>query len=118
MNALKDQIYILETQLLHADVRNSRSALDNLLSENFLEFAGSGKIFDKKKILDSLPGAPTPKFIMHDFAIHELSPVLILATYKMEKQDGESEFSLRSSIWQKEQNAWKMLFHQGTNLTN
>ncbi len=42
-----------------------------------------------------------------------LAENIILVLYKMEK---DNIISNRSSIWQKEEDGWKMIFHQGTKI--
>ena len=54
-----------------------------------------------------------------DFQIKELSPDNVLAMYKVEKSDlkwNTKQISLRSSIWRKTNDEWKIVFHQGTNI--
>jgi hypothetical protein len=73
------------------------------------EFGSSGKVYNKQDCikLDDIPR----KFVVSDFKINELSKDVTLATYKTTEDDIAS---LRSSIWQRYGDEWKMIFHQGT----
>ncbi|MBN1778759.1 MAG: DUF4440 domain-containing protein [Candidatus Buchananbacteria bacterium] len=113
---LKEKIFELETDLLRPETRKSAERLNELLVDNFIEFGSSGKIYDKKNIIERLPSSISPKYKISDFQIRELADDVILATYKTNKQEEDSEknLSLRSSIWKKNQGQWQMEFHQGT----
>ncbi len=107
----------LETELLQPDVRASAKKLNGLLADDFLEFGASGRQYRKQDIVTHLPMLANAHYTIHDFAIVELSGSIVLATYraeKEEKENGRKTFSLRSSLWQKRNGAWQMLFHQGT----
>jgi len=57
------------------------------------------------------------KWEIKEFTIKQLSNECILATYKVIKYSELNEnmkYSLRSSIWQRLNGKWKMIFHQGT----
>jgi len=114
---LSNLIKGLEIELLQPDVRKSIGRLDELLADDFVEFASIGVQYNKKDILDHLPKSSETKWITHDFKTKELSSDTILATYRVEKHviaSGEKSWSLRSSLWQKQNGQWKMIFHQGT----
>ncbi len=53
---LQKTIYDLETSLLKPEIRSSIKDLDSLLADDFMEFGSSGKVYDKKNILERLPG--------------------------------------------------------------
>jgi len=107
-----DHLYKLELSLLTSSVRKSTEALDQLLAEEFIEFGSSGKIFNKKEILEILPlEEGFGVYSIKDFNLITLSPTVMLARYKA-TIDGTT--SLRSSIWKNNGDTWQMVFHQGT----
>jgi hypothetical protein len=58
------EIRLLEEQLRNPLVRSSREALSRLLADDFLEFGASGRVHNRREILDNLPlgpGAPGPQ---------------------------------------------------------
>jgi hypothetical protein len=55
-----------------------------------------------------------------DFRVVELSGNVVLATYRVSRFDTSFEsiaHSLRSSVWRRSGDRWKIVFHQGTPTT-
>jgi hypothetical protein len=115
---LQKTIYDLETSLLKPEIRSSVKDLDLLLADDFLEFGSSGKIYDKKNILERLPKdteiSPV-QFVVSDFKVKELGENVVLATFKTDKISPNSVrvTTLRASIWKKINENWQMFYHQG-----
>lgn len=103
----------LEMSLLEPKVRSSVSHLNKLIDDDFIEFSSSGKVYDKQDILKFLPAEEKRNFVISDFAIKELSEDVVLVTYKT-TENGLT--CLRSSLWKREFDEWKMVFHQGTKM--
>ncbi len=117
MEKIKEQIITLELELLKPEVRVSKLKLDQLLADDFLEFASIGFSFGKQQALERLPREDAPQFHCQDFDIKHLSDKLVLLTYRsiMKRQyQAENRYSLRSSIWKHNETGWQMTFHQGT----
>ena len=117
MENLKEIIFKLENKLQQPDVRKSVEQLEDLISDDFIEFGSSGQIYTKKDVLNNLPISPEIKFIMTDFRINILSSDIVQSLFKTEKnnqQTGSTTRSIRSSLWRNEKGKWKMQFHQGT----
>ncbi|MEK7514919.1 MAG: DUF4440 domain-containing protein [Patescibacteria group bacterium] len=113
----KEIIFELENSLQQPSVRKSAEKLNDLISEDFVEFGSSGLVYTKQDVLNNLPASPEIKFIMTDFKITILSTDIIQSTFKTEKtntQTGKVTQSLRSSLWRNENGKWRMIFHQGT----
>lgn len=106
-----DNIKQLELSLLDQDIRKNKKILSEIISEEFVEIGSSGKIYKKIDILKYLPEEKDHKFTMIDFEYKELSKDVILVYYKITEDN-----SLRSSIWKKYSNKWKIIFHQGTKI--
>ncbi|WP_274050292.1 DUF4440 domain-containing protein [Thalassomonas haliotis] len=114
---LQDEIIALEMDLLKPEIRRSPSALSRLISDDFLEFGGSGRSFGKEEVLSRLPQETPPTFSARDFTLRELSGTVVQLLYKstMLKAGAEqTSYSLRSTLWQRKGENWQMLFHQGT----
>ncbi|MCV9967495.1 DUF4440 domain-containing protein [Pararhizobium sp. BT-229] len=114
-------LYSLETSLHRPDVRLSSALVANLLTDEFIEFGRSGRIYNKQFMIEALqgesssPAGPLPQ--VEDFSVSTLSNSVVLVTYKsirasVDKQ--KSHETLRSSIWKMEAGQWQMIFHQGT----
>ena len=116
-NSIKQQLFKLENLLLQPSVRKSTIELSKILSDEFIEFGSSGKIFSKQQIIDALQQESPIKMTIHNFEIKELAPNIMLATYQISVNDTSDKqivTSLRSSIWKQFDKRWQMIFHQGT----
>ena len=98
----------LETSLHMKHVRNSTDAVSALLADDFVEFGRSGRVWDKRAIIESMQRETLDQEVtVKDFAARELAPDVVLVTYK-------TVSALRSSIWKRLGGKWQMIFHQGT----
>jgi hypothetical protein len=98
----------LETKLHQRAVRNSPKAVSGLLTDDFIEFGKSGRIYDKSAILELLKNDDTDEPIeVRDFAARRLALFVVLLTDR-------TATALRSSVWIKSNGSWRMSFHQGT----
>jgi hypothetical protein len=80
---IADHLRSLEEHLLNPVVRHNPEAVSALLADDFLEFGGSGRVFDKASILEDLKNEPSrPASLLTDFKTRDLAPNVILATYK------------------------------------
>jgi hypothetical protein len=86
--ALAVAILRLEERLLEPTVRRSARALGELLARVRVE----------------------------DFRTRRLDPASVLATHlaRRDSPDERSRRSLRSSIWERGEEGWRLVFHQGT----
>lgn len=110
-------IFSVENRLLRPEVRRSDEKLGALLSEDFVEFGSSGKIYTKQDLFIHLPEAGERHFEIAAFQVRSLEPAVVLATYRLKESfeaAREAQYSLRSSIWRQEEDRWRMVFHQGT----
>ena len=86
--------------------------LNDLLADEFVEIGSSGRIFDKRKIMEELAGERLQeKILIRDFEARGLAGDLALVTYKSSCGGRQA---LRSSIWKRTEGRWQMVFHQGT----
>jgi len=91
--------------------------LNDLISDDLIEFGSSGLVYTKQDVLGNLPASSEIKFVMTDFKINILSADIVQSTFKTEKTDietGKISRSLRSSLWRNANGKWRMIFHQGT----
>lgn len=106
---LQDEILKLEEQLVTPAVRASADALNRLVSDEFIEFGSSGQVYTKPDVIRQMLAAPNITVSIADFRVLAVSPDVALATYRTER-------SLRSSVWRREGQCWRILFHQGTSI--
>lgn len=105
-----------EKMLLDPNVRKSPASVDRLLDDSFVEFGTSGNTYDKKIIIERLSLETPSEIDAFDFVSVRLSSDVIQLRFKTRRvsEDGSVTASLRSSIWRKASDGWKMVFHQGT----
>lgn len=119
MELLEKHILELENKLLKPETRQSTQQISELLSDDFIEFCSSGTIYhyNKGDIFDKIANSYEIKWELKEFTTTQLSNDCVLATYKVIKLSELNEnikYSLRSSIWKCLNGKWKMIFHQGT----
>jgi len=114
---LEELIRGLELRLLDPEVRASHAELDHLLTDDFLEIGSSGRIFDKRQVMEALLGGSDTSFTLEEYHLREVGDKALLATFHVLKktgQDGEETSSIRSSLWVLQDGRWRLRFHQGT----
>src|SRR5580765_6674900 len=116
-SSLFNELRRLEELLATPDVRRSPDELAGLIADDFREFGSSGRIFDKLEIIAALQKQAPYELSLSDFDAVCLAPDVVLVTYRGKAQLSGSPmafFSLRSSIWRRDNDTWKVVFHQGT----
>jgi hypothetical protein len=106
---LEDEIRELEERLVTPAVRGSADALDLLVSDRFVEFGSSGRVYTKNDVIAQMLAEPNIAASIADFHVFVLTPDVALATYRTGR-------SLRSSVWRREGDYWRIVFHQGTHI--
>jgi hypothetical protein len=114
---LREHLCKLEASMSEPEVRRSPEQLGRLLAEDFKEFGGSGRVFNKEQIIEALQNQPPLALWLDEFQVECLSAELALVTYRGHCTFPDSEkvsHSLRSSLWRKRDGRWEIVFHQGT----
>ncbi len=111
-----DELHELEMEMLDPGVRGDPVRLGYLLRDDFIEFGSSGRVYEKRMLIDMLSKEEHIPVLIRDFAIRELAPVTALVNYRSVGQAGQE--ARRSSIWIKSDGRWQMAFHQGTRIPN
>ncbi|SCW90226.1 hypothetical protein SAMN02927900_06398 [Rhizobium mongolense subsp. loessense] len=120
LRELLSEIRLLEEALHRPEIRRSRTAVEELLSEDFVEIGSSGAIYRRNEIIDLLmreyDNADPGELLAYDYSLTIISSDAVLLTYRTRRtrQDGFERHVLRSSIWKHSEIGWQMLFHQGT----
>ena len=116
MSSLAENLRDLEEQLLQLATRASAAELELLLSDDFIEFGSSGRVFDKPAIIASLnEETRSLDYELRDFRVTSFTPELAQVTYRLQIRG--SAASLRSSIWRYSAGRWQMQFHQGSRIS-
>jgi len=108
---LRDELLRLERALAERDVGALPDDLDlgALVTDDFLEFGSSGRVWDAGSVHHVLASSPGPVSI-EDFAVDLIADDVALATYRMTAPIPSN----RSSLWVRRDGRWVMRFHQGT----
>ena len=100
-----------EQQLLDPATRSDGELVARLLHPDFVEYGASGRIWDRRSIIEALAADPGISSHASDVEAVRLADDVTLVTYRV---GGERE-SLRSSVWVHDPGAgWRLRFHQGT----
>jgi hypothetical protein len=110
----------LEQQLLTPEVRRSAKATVALLSDEFIEYGSSGRVYNKQQTMENLQHDDSATRTILQFNATTLAPDVILVTYRCTREEtGKQPLrTLRCSIWKHIEGRWKMVFHQGTPMAN
>ena len=111
--ARDDKLFELEQRLAQVGKKLSADEASALIAEDFVEFGSSGKIWSRAEIIAAMSEWDATERIVDDFRVRDLSPSLCLVTYKSSAL-GKPGLSLRSSLWRKDSDRWRIIFHQGT----
>jgi hypothetical protein len=105
----------LELRLLEPQVRASTGELDRLLHPDFAEFGASGRKWDRSETIASLTKAQPPCGEAPVNALEitgtQLADDVVHVTYLSLR---DRRCALRSSIWRRTNEGWRLYFHQGT----
>jgi hypothetical protein len=72
-------------------------------------------VFNRTDVLEAMDAQSGLTLSLSEFVAKQLSPELVLATYRATIRDGDSvRHSLRSSLWVHRASRWQLVFHQGT----
>lgn len=119
VSALTGIIQRLELDLLQSDLKAHPGLIDELLAHNFEEIDNQGQLHGRGDVIDWLKCKdPQLHWAFRDFRIKVLTDDCVLAIYALQKppQSG-TPGSIRTSLWQRQGNDWKMVFHQATKIT-
>ena len=106
-----------EEALLDPAVRRDRERMAALLAEDFQEFGSSGQAWSREEILELLATEDYWPPTMEDFECDYICEGVALVTYRTVRLDagsGARTVVLRSSLWTRIEEAWRVRFHQGT----
>jgi hypothetical protein len=110
---LAQHLQELEESLLQPDVRKS-PRLSELLADDFLEFASTGRTYAKADLVAALAAEIRVVQTTSEFKVAMVAPHVALVTYRLEKHAEPPVHTRRSSLWQMREGEWKMVFHQAT----
>jgi hypothetical protein len=116
LNRVTQELRTREPIFHRPEFGTSRNDFDRMMADDFWEVGASGKKYSREFVLDTLEQRhKSPAFerlTVSDFVCHPIAADTYLVTYQLE-QDG-SRLSRRSTLWRLFPGGWKILYHQGT----
>ena len=107
-----DAVIALELRLLDPAVRANPAEVERLLDAEFREIAPSGATWGRDAVVAALALDPGTPARARDVSATVVAEGVVLVTYVVRGPDGRE--SLRSSLWRRHADGWRVLFHQGT----
>jgi hypothetical protein len=109
--ALRDR----EPVFHHPKLGTSKADYERMTVEDFWEVGASGRIYDRRQVIDILMKRYAEPFEdafrLEGCKCRRLSMETWLFTYTLHQGD---RVSRRATIWQQSGNDWKIVYHQGT----
>ena len=94
----------------------SRADFEAMMADDFFEVGASGKKYPREFVLEALElrlrSPVKEQHAVTDFACRRISKDVFLVTYQLEQAN--NRLSRRSTLWQRSPEGWKVLYHQGT----
>ena len=86
--------------------------LEELIDDDYKEIGKSGKVFNKEDIIEYLSNLKEDRNItIYNYNCRKISTNTFLVNY-ITKNNNDNSF--RTSIWKKENNKFKIIFHQAS----
>jgi hypothetical protein len=111
----------LEEELLTRAARKNAERLNELIADEFIEIGKSGKRYTKQELIDTLRNEEFTKSEITDYKITFITDAIVFIVYTenhYNKAKNKVQSTIRSSIWKSYSGKWKMVFHQGTPITD
>ena len=112
----RSRLQVLEGGLWQSDLRFDRAWMGKILAIDFVEFGRSGRVYQRKEIVDDMTPRPIDaRLPLIDFRARLLDLNVALITYVSVVNCGnEVQLANRTSIWSRGDDGWRLRFHQGT----
>jgi hypothetical protein len=102
------------------ELGTTRAGYENMTTVDFWEVGASGRRYSREEVLAELDrrreNPPVDLWETTGFHCRELAKDVFLLTYTL-LQDNQRK-TRRATIWQRTQEGWKIVFHQGTIVPN
>ncbi|MDA0910750.1 MAG: GNAT family N-acetyltransferase [Proteobacteria bacterium] len=113
MIELNKKLQILEESLWIEKTRFDLAYMDSILDAQFFEYGRSGSVYTREDTLAHPYQQIKAKMPLENFQVHDVSETVKQVTYVSEVGNAELRAN-RSSIWVRNSDEWKLVFHQGT----
>jgi hypothetical protein len=118
LHAILGELSARELLFHHRELGTSRGDLLKMTADDFWEIGASGKAYDREFVIENLLEfykKPEPEgWSCSDFSIRQLAEGLYQLNYILQQPDRRTR---RTTLWRKNEDAWRIIFHQGTIIT-
>lgn len=95
---------------------STRAEWERSTAPDYWEVGASGRRYSRAFILDHLQENPpvdaiSAGWMCSDFGLRQLGPQVYWLTYTLRQDE---RITRRSTVWEKNTDGWRILFHQGT----
>lgn len=105
----------VEQALWQAATTYDRAFMAGTMADDFIEFRRSGAFYPREAMLAAPNATQDVQAVLHDIAVRALSTDFAIVTYVSEvRYPSGTEWSNRSSMWDRSSGARPVRFHQGT----
>ncbi|TCA21663.1 DUF4440 domain-containing protein [Rhizobium leguminosarum bv. viciae] len=118
LHAILGELRAREPLFHHRELGTSRGDLLKMTADDFWEIGASGKAYDREFVIENLLEfykKPEPEgWSCSEFSIRQLAAGLYQLNYILQQPDRRTR---RTTLWRKNEDAWQIVFHQGTVIT-
>jgi hypothetical protein len=119
IDGITDELRAREPLFHRPELGTAREDFDRMMAEEFWEVGGSGRIYSRAFVLDTLEqrhSRPVAEnLIVTNFKCQQLAADLFLASYTL---DQSGRISRRASLWRQAPEGWQVVYHQGTTVAD
>ena len=106
------EILQLEKNFFDVNFINNLQYLDNILDDDYLEIGKSGTLIKKRDVIKELSGLKQNRKIdMYNYECNKIDDKTYIIHYITKYKD---KLFFRTSIWQKNNKNYKIIFHQAS----
>ena len=110
---MNKEILKLEKSLFKYEYMSNIEYLNKIIDDKYIEVGKSGKKFNKKNVIDELSILKEDRKIsMYNFTCDKIEESIYLVHYIT--KSGNNNNIYRTSIWKKQNNNIKIIFHQAS----
>jgi hypothetical protein len=115
LDDVKAELLAREPIFHAADFETTREACLAQTADDFWEVGASGRIYERDFVIDEVVRrgkvAGDENWTVSEAQCRQLGPETYALTYKL---DESSRLTRRLTLWRRDPDGWKILYHQGT----
>ena len=110
---MNNKILELEKSLFKYEFMSDITYLNEIIDDKYMEIGKSGNKFNKKDVINELSILKNDRIItVYNFTCDKIEENIYLIHYVTKNKNGDNIF--RTSIWRKENEKIKIIFHQAS----